>query len=54
MDQTQEDNVYDVTARIDVTQLFGMVGGIALLTLVINGTSAGPVLQRLGLALVKK
>lgn len=30
-------------------KLFGMVGGIALLTLVINGTLSGPLLQRLGL-----
>jgi len=33
-----------------VSQLYQMVGGVALLTLVINGTSAGPVLIWLGLA----
>ena len=31
-------------------KLFGMVGGVALLTLVINGLTAGPFLIRLGLA----
>lgn len=30
-------------------KLFGMVGGVALLTLVINGLTAGPFLKRLGL-----
>jgi NhaP-type Na+/H+ or K+/H+ antiporter len=30
-------------------KLFGMVGGIAFLTLVINGTSSGPLLRWLGL-----
>jgi hypothetical protein len=34
----------------DTTQLFAMVGGVALLTLVVNGTSSGPVLIKLGLA----
>ena len=29
---------------------FGMIGGIAFLTLVINGTTAGPLLTWLGLA----
>jgi len=33
-----------------VSQLYQMVGGVALLTLAINGTSAGPVLIWLGLA----
>lgn len=45
---TTEDGVSDealLTAR-----MFGMVGGIALLTLVINGTSSGPLLKKLGLA----
>ncbi|KAL3912314.1 MAG: hypothetical protein SGILL_006933, partial [Bacillariaceae sp.] len=32
------------------TQLFGIVGGVALLTLVVNGTSCGPLLRKLGLA----
>lgn len=31
------------------TKLFGFVGGIALFTLVINGTFSGPLLRRLGL-----
>ena len=31
------------------TKLFGMVGGIALLTLVINGPTSGPLLKHLGL-----
>jgi len=31
------------------SKLFGMVGGIALLTLIINGTSSGPLLKKLGL-----
>lgn len=34
----------------DTTQLFALVGGVALLTLVFNGTSSGPVLVKLGLA----
>lgn len=42
----QDEEIY-VT---DTTQLFAMVGGVALLTLVINGTSSGPVLRKLGLA----
>jgi NhaP-type Na+/H+ or K+/H+ antiporter len=32
------------------TKLFGMVGGIAFMTLFINGSSAGPLLLKLGLA----
>lgn len=47
---TVEDNPDNFKARLDLTQLFGMVGGIAFFTLVINGTSAGPVLHKLGLA----
>ena len=38
------------TYRKFTTQLFGLVGGTAFLTLVINGSTAGPLLQRLGLA----
>jgi hypothetical protein len=30
-------------------KLFNMVGGVALLTLVINGPTSGPMLKRLGL-----
>ena len=33
----------------DTTKVFGIVGGIALLTLVINGTLSGPLLVKLGL-----
>ena len=40
----------DETYRKFTTQLFGMVGGTAFLTLVINGSTAGPLLQKLGLA----
>ena len=36
--------------REQTTRVFGMVGGIAFLTLVINGITAGPVLRALGLA----
>lgn len=32
------------------SQLFGLTGGIAFLTLVVNGTLAGPLLRKLGLA----
>jgi hypothetical protein len=35
--------------RIPSTQLFGIVGGITLLTLFINGTAAGPLLKKLKL-----
>lgn len=38
------------TYREYTTQVFGMVGGIAFLTLVINGTMSGPLLRSLGLA----
>ena len=53
--------VMHVTSADDVSQetrveyreytakLFGMVGGIALLTLVINGSTSGPLLRKLGL-----
>ena len=36
--------------RSYTTKVFGMVGGIAFLTLIINGTLAGPLLKKLGLA----
>lgn len=36
--------------RLFTTKLFGMVGGISLATLVINGSTAGPLLRKLGLA----
>ena len=38
------------TYRRKSTQLFGMIGGTAFLTLVINGSTAGPLLKKLGLA----
>jgi len=40
----------DVEARDYTATLFGHVGGIAFLTLWINGTLAGPLLKKLGLA----
>ena len=40
----------DFVARDNTSTLFGHVGGIAFLTLWINGTLAGPLLRRLGLA----
>jgi hypothetical protein len=43
-------NTEDATVRMMTTELFGMVGGIALLTLCINGPLCGPLLIRLGLA----
>lgn len=47
--------VYDSTvegdaARETTSKLFGMIGGIALLTLVLNGMTAGPLLAKLGLS----
>ncbi|VEU42689.1 unnamed protein product [Pseudo-nitzschia multistriata] len=36
--------------RRSVKQLYAMVGGIAFLTLLINGSTAGPLLKKLGLA----
>jgi hypothetical protein len=43
-------NTEDETVRMMTTELFGMVGGIALLTLCINGPLCGPLLVKLGLA----
>jgi len=43
-------NTSDPEFREFSTKLFGMVGGIAFLTLFINGTTAGMVLKKLGLA----
>lgn len=40
----------DYEARDYTTTLFGHVGGIAFLTLFLNGTFAGPLLIKLGLA----
>ena len=38
------------TEEAQTSQVFIMVGGIALLTLVVNGTTAGPLLKYMGLA----
>lgn len=40
----------DLKYEEQTTKMFGFVGGIGLLTLVINATSAGPMLRKLGLA----
>ena len=40
----------DIRALQETRILFGFVGGIAFMTLVINGSTAGPFLIRLGLA----
>lgn len=46
----QKDGNFDVQKEYeDVSQLYVMVGGIAFLTLFINGATAGPLLKRLGL-----
>lgn len=42
-------NTEDPTFRLYSTKLFGMTGGIAFLTLFINGSTAGWVLSKLGL-----
>lgn len=46
----EADGTDDVKYQNQVTQLFAQVGGIVLLTLVINGTTSGPLLNKLGLA----
>jgi hypothetical protein len=49
--QADEDGNLDLSKYKDqTTKLFAMVGGIAFITLTINGTTAGPFLRRLGLA----
>ena len=40
--------------KTQTEQLFAMVGGVAFLTLFINGTLSGPLLTKLGLALASK
>lgn len=40
----------DQVATEQSKKLFGFVGGFAFLTLIINGTTAGPLLRRLGLS----
>ena len=42
---SEDDEVRNLTSKV-----FGMVGGVAFCTLLINGTTAGPVLIKLGLA----
>lgn len=45
-----EDDTFDQEKR-DLTQtLFGLVGGVAFISLIINGTFAGPILRKLKLA----
>ena len=41
---------FETEAELHTTQAFVMVGGIAMMTLVINGITAGPLLRKLGLA----
>ncbi|KAL3944882.1 MAG: hypothetical protein SGBAC_001026 [Bacillariaceae sp.] len=41
---------FDTEAELHTTQAFVMVGGIAMMTLVLNGITAGPLLRKLGLA----
>jgi hypothetical protein len=49
-----DNNVWSVTDdeffRNQTTTLFGMIGGTAFLTLVLNGSTSGPLLNKLGLA----
>jgi NhaP-type Na+/H+ or K+/H+ antiporter len=40
----------DIEQRLLTSRVFGMVGGVAFLTLVINGSLSGPLLKYLGLA----
>lgn len=46
----EADGTNDVKYTSQVTQLFFQIGGIVFLTLVVNGTTAGPLLNKLGLA----
>ena len=48
LDSHATDDEKNMTRAL-TSKLFGMVGGIALLTLVINGIFSGPLLRRLGL-----
>jgi len=41
---------FDTEAELHTTQAFVMIGGIAFITLVLNGITAGPLLRKLGLA----
>jgi len=47
---TDPDNDEDLVYIEQTRTLFAMVGGIAFMTLTINGTTAGPLLRKLGLA----
>ncbi|KAL7514656.1 hypothetical protein ACHAXN_012448, partial [Cyclotella atomus] len=51
---TEHDTAAYASYRNDVGLLFGFVGGIALLTLMINGIASGPFLFYLGLATPSK
>jgi len=44
------DDVYEEVYVEQTQQLFAFVGGIAFMTLSINGVTAGPLLRKLGLA----
>ena len=46
---SEVDEYTRILYRDYTAKLFGMVGGIAFLTLVINGTSSGPILKKPGL-----
>ena len=46
----EADGTDDGKYQTQVTQLFAQVGGIVFLTLVVNGTASGPLLNKLGLA----
>lgn len=48
--QVHEEGVDISKYQDQTTQLFSMVGGIAFITLTVNGFSAGPFLRKLGLA----
>ncbi|KAL3935316.1 MAG: hypothetical protein SGBAC_009144 [Bacillariaceae sp.] len=41
---------FETEAELHTTQAFVMVGGISMMTLVVNGITAGPLLRKLGLA----
>ena len=48
--EIQEETLLADSRRRFTTQLFGISGGVAFLTLIINGTLSGPLLRKLGLA----
>lgn len=47
-------NTEDEAYRNDTDKLFCLVGGISVLTLLINGMTSGPLLSALGLAATEK